>query len=1075
MPTAAHPTVTIPGSEPDESAIAAYEQALRHEPAPALSDFIPSRSGGGRLATLVELVRSDLEWRWGRGTPKPAAAYLEEYPELAAADGAVAALAFEEYRVRLRLGEPVRPDEYRARYQISTESWPAVDRSVCRPSATGDVGTVRQAIRPLADADQLDEWVKTLHGGAAWVLDEVRQEEPAAVSEWRSGVTELPDVGADFLGFHLVEELGQGAFGRVFLARQGDLAGRLVALKVGTGLFTESQTLAQLQHTNIVPVYSIHQTRQLQAVCMPFFGRTTLASVLKGLRGHPTLPASGDVLLSTVQQRASATRHDSRAGGTRGSPPAAGPDPAAEAATWSLIKRLSYPNAVAWVGAQLAAGLAHAHERGILHRDMKPANVLLTDDGVPMLLDFNLAEDTKLQGQLGGAAIGGTLPYMAPEQMAAFARHEGRPDGRSDIYSLGVMLYELLTGRRPFREPTKGPLREIVERLLADRHGKLPSARAANPAVPRAVDAVVCKCLAADPAVRYRSAADLQEDLECHLANRPLRHAREPFGRERVRKWVARHPRLCSSATVGVLAAILLASVAVGGFYWRERSRGLEAHATLDEHRAELRSLQAALDDRNRTASRPDEALDRCRAVLGRYGISPDEPDDAWERGRLVRYLSDGDRGVLRADVGEVFYLMARSTSVQAQHIPDPAKRAELVRHAERWTTAAEHYAGDRLPRALAAQRADLARLLGDGATDRLADTVRRAEPATARDHYLVGAWYAQRGRHREALPYLRAATQSDPENLPAWFVRGTCYLALEQPELAVLCFCSCVGIDKDFAPAWLNRGIACSRLRLFEPACDDFDQALRLNPSLTEARVWRAEAREALRNLPGAIADITGALEAGGSTTRLYFIRARLREANGDKAGADADRAEGMRQVPNDDLSWVARAEARMATDPEAALADVTEALKLNPISMFGLQLKAHLLAERLGRPDEAIGALDKAVEYYPEYAKAVAGRGVLLARAGRRTEAIRDAEEAILRDGRPPNLYQVGCIYALTAKSEREDRLKAFPLLWAALQTGFGIDMVDTDNDLDVIRKEPEFRRLVAAAKARQAEFKR
>jgi serine/threonine protein kinase/tetratricopeptide (TPR) repeat protein len=1074
MPTATHPDVTIPGSEPDESAIAAYEQALRHEPAPALSDYVPSRSGC-RLATLVELVRSDLEWRWGRGTPKPAAAYLEEYPELAAADGAVAALAFEEYRVRLRLGEPVRPDEYRARYQISTESWPAVDRSVCRPSATGEVGTIRQPIKPLVDADQLDEWVKTLRGGAAWVLDEVRQAEPAAVSEWRSGVTELPDVGADFLGFHLVEELGQGAFGRVFLARQGDLAGRLVALKVGTGLFTESQTLAQLQHTNIVPVYSIHQTRQLQAVCMPFFGRTTLASVLKGLRGHPTLPASGDVLLSTVQQCASATRHDSRAGGTRGSPPAAGPDPAAEAATWGLIKRLSYPNAVAWVGAQLASGLAHAHERGILHRDMKPANVLLTDDGVPMLLDFNLAEDTKLQSQLGGAAIGGTLPYMAPEQMAAFVRHEGRPDARSDIYSLGVMLYELLTGRRPFREPTKAPLREIVERLLADRHGEIPSARAANPAVPLAVDAVVRKCLAADPGVRYQSAADLQEDLERHLGNRPLRHAREPLSRERVRKWVARHPRLCSSATVGVLAAILLASIAVGGFYGRERSRELEARSTLDEHRSELRSLQADLDDRNRTAGRSDEALDRCRAVLGRYGISPDEPDDAWERGRLVRYLSDGDRRALRADVGEVFYLMARSTSVQAQHIPDPAKRAELVRRAESWTGTADRYAGNQLSRSLAAQRADLLRLRGDESAERAAKAALDTKPTTARDHYRVGNWYMQQGLYHKALPYLRTATQMDPENLSAWFVRGTCHAALEQPEVAIMCFGSCIALDKGFAPAWLNRGVAFSQLHFFEPACDDLDQALRLDPSLTQAWIERAVARKAIDNLPGAIADITEALGTTGATTRLFFIRARMRDANGDKAGAAADRAEGMRQVPADELSWVARGEARMAADPEAALADVGEALKLNPISMFGLQLKAQLLAERLGRPDEAIGALDKAVEYYPEYAKAVAGRGVLLARAGRRTEAIRDAEEALLRDRQAPNLYQVGCIYALTAKSEREDRLKAFALLWAALRTGFGLDLVDTDSDLDPIRKEPEFRRLVAAAKTRQEESKR
>ena len=220
MPAVAQPNVMTPGTEPDESAIAAYEQALRQGPAPALADFVPKRAGDHRLATLIELVRSDLEWRWGRGTPKPAAAYLEEYPELAAADGAVAALAFEEYRVRLRLGEPVRPDEYRARYQISTDSWPAVDRSVRASSVASHEGTVRQPIQPVASPDDLDAWVKTLPIPAGWALDEVRQAEPAAVAEWRSGVTDLPDLGADFLGFRLVEELGQGAFGRVFLDRK---------------------------------------------------------------------------------------------------------------------------------------------------------------------------------------------------------------------------------------------------------------------------------------------------------------------------------------------------------------------------------------------------------------------------------------------------------------------------------------------------------------------------------------------------------------------------------------------------------------------------------------------------------------------------------------------------------------------------------------------------------------------------------------------------------------------------------------------------------------------------------------
>ncbi len=106
----------------------------------------------------------------------------------------------------------------------------------------------------------------------------------------------FPDVGTTFLGFRLIDELGRGAFGRVYLARQGDLAGRMVALKVSTEMSGESQTLAQLQHTNIVPIYSAHRVGPLQAVCMPFFGRTTLADVIGGLPPEPFLPGSGAAL-----------------------------------------------------------------------------------------------------------------------------------------------------------------------------------------------------------------------------------------------------------------------------------------------------------------------------------------------------------------------------------------------------------------------------------------------------------------------------------------------------------------------------------------------------------------------------------------------------------------------------------------------------------------------------------------------------------------------------------------------------------------------------------------------------------
>src|SRR4051812_34862272 len=214
MPPSVAPPSAVAGIEPDESLIAAFEGALRNGPPPALADFVPPKLMPNRLPTLVELVRSDLEWRWDRGTPKPADASLAEYPELANADGAVAALAFEEYRARLRRGEPARPEEDRARYHVPTDSWPAADppaavrRSTRVVIGTAD-GTVRQPIEPVEGADQLDEWVKTLPGAIAWPLGELKQSQPAAVAAWRSGVAELPDVGAEFQGFRLVEELGR--------------------------------------------------------------------------------------------------------------------------------------------------------------------------------------------------------------------------------------------------------------------------------------------------------------------------------------------------------------------------------------------------------------------------------------------------------------------------------------------------------------------------------------------------------------------------------------------------------------------------------------------------------------------------------------------------------------------------------------------------------------------------------------------------------------------------------------------------------------------------------------------------
>ena len=131
-------------------------------------------------------------------------------------------------------------------------------------------------------------------------------------------------------------------------------------------------------------------------------------------------------------------------------------------------------------------------------------------------------------------------------------------------------------------------------------------------------------------------------------------------------------------------------------------------------------------------------------------------------------------------------------------------------------------------------------------------------------------------------------------------------------------------------------------------------------------------------------------------------------------------------------------------------------------------MQLKSHILAEGLKRPDESLAVLNRLVELHPDHVAGIAGRGVVLARAGKRDDALRDAKAALRLDTRAPNLYQVGCIYALTARTHPEDRREARHLLWEGLRTGFGLDIVHTDSDLDSLRNDQEFKDIVKDAEA-------
>ncbi len=343
----------------------------------------------------------------------------------------------------------------------------------------------------------------------------------------------------------------------------------------------------------------------------------------------------------------------------------------------------------------------------------------------------------------------------------------------------------------------------------------------------------------------------------------------------------------------------------------------------------------------------------------------------------------------------------------------------------------------------------------------------RETAAETARDCYLLGRELAAEGDYARAIALLDRSTRLDPESFAAWFVRGNCHQMLAQNDRAAECYSVCIALRKSYAQAWHSRGLARVSQGKLNEALADFDESLRLEPDGADGYMDRGLAKQRAGDLPGVRADLDRSLELGNSRTRIYFARALVREQAGDKDGAKLDRAEGMKKRPYDELSWLSRAEARIPTDPAGAAADADEALRLNPVSRPGFQLKVYLLMES-GKREAALELLDRAIGLYPEYVPFRAGRGVLHARIGKRDLAIRDAKESLLQDTSPSNFYHVAGIYALTSQATPEDRRECLHLLRTAFNAGFGPEFIDADPDLEPIRKSPEFRERVMAARA-------
>jgi thiol-disulfide isomerase/thioredoxin len=368
-------------------------------------------------------------------------------------------------------------------------------------------------------------------------------------------------VGGTFGDYELLEEIARGGMGVVFKARQKSI-GRIVALKmILSGTFAspeqvrrfhfEAEEAGRLDHPHIVPIYQVGEHESQHYFSMRLVEGGSLSQHGGRFRTHPNQAVR---LIATV-----------------------------------------------------ARAVDHAHQRGVLHRDLKPGNILLDSEGQPHITDFGLAKDLGAKNSdTQSGAIVGTPSYMAPEQAAA------RKDLSTavDVYALGAILFDLLTGRPPFHADT--PLETVMQVLEHDP----PRPRSLNAAIDADLETICLKCLEKDPARRYRSAEDLAQDLERYLQGDPIRA--RPAGRiERVRKWVRRRPAM--AALVVVVAAGILGLLVLGWYDNRKLKRAWEqAEANATEAEANAVEARQQRDEANAGFRKRQDTLDALLVRLDR-------------------------------------------------------------------------------------------------------------------------------------------------------------------------------------------------------------------------------------------------------------------------------------------------------------------------------------------------------------------------------------------------------------------------------------------------------------------------
>ncbi|MBI2901226.1 MAG: tetratricopeptide repeat protein [Planctomycetes bacterium] len=779
--------------------------------------------------------------------------------------------------------------------------------------------------------------------------------------------------GARIGKYSVVREIARGGMGVVYEAQDPALR-RRVALKVlledkadsrlVARLHREAAVAAQLRHPNIVGVHEVataedESGRVVHFIAMDYVEGGTLADEI----------ASG--------------RRNRR----------------------DLLRMLE----------EVARAAGFAHAACVIHRDLKPSNILVDASGRALLTDFGLARAENFATRLTRSnAVMGTPQYMAPEQVLG---KSGEIDARSDVYALGIVLYEILTGRTPFHGETEARLYvEILEKDPAPP-------RSVNPAVSPELEAVCLKAVEKEPGRRYANGTEFADDLTRFLRGEAVR-ARSPSTWSRLARRIRRN-RGISVALLAIVMLLLAGAAIVGAI--RNRSR-----RQLDEQReAQLRlsAIWGTITERKREVRQLRVPAEQARGELAQavaradafIAERPSEPQGYYVRARGRAYLGNLDGaeedartalslrpdfrpawsllGLLAMERYQRLIVLVDSTDDRADELSEILAGA-LDAFGRGWTAESER--GDSERWGLAWQREDqIALRLAEAA--RL--TYRERKPAEAcgllkrlmerefqAEEYArwIGVWEG-------SIAWLDTAVRLAPGYAEALVDRGNLKYRAGDFAAAVRDYDLALSVQPDSADACNNRGIA--RLARDDPrgAFADFDRAVRLRPNYWGSYLNRGNALRAMGDAKGAIEDYGRAIAMRPSGPNAFFSRGRAKAMLADWRGAvsDYDRAIELRDGYAPAYYWRGNAKNALG-DVDGAIADYGRAVERKPDYVEAYLNRGNARATRR-EYDAAIADYDRAIDLKKDYANAYAARGVVRRYLGRHAEAIADLDRAI------------------------------------------------------------------------------